>query len=852
MRYLKPLCSLLLTAVVFYGLHYPHGKLPALGPLFDPFTGFWQNNARCDRIPSRQILDGLHQPVVVLFDQRLVPHIFAQNDRDLYFAQGYITAQHRLWQMEMQTHAAAGRLAEILGRDYVDADRLMRRIGLTYATEQSLQEAAKLPVLQQIVDAYTAGVNAYIRSLEPKDYPLEYKLLQYAPEPWTPLKCMLLLKYMAWDLSGNNADKVMTQAAQCLDAATFNAFYPLHPPLTKPIIPADTPWPFAPPKAGAKTSRCDLSLITRLGFHNGDVPAMPIQMANDCSLPVDGGTDTNIYPKAQEQRARFGILEEATQSKGSNNWAVAGSKPRDGHAILCNDPHLTLQLPSVWYEVQLCSPQQNVYGVSLPGAPFVIIGFNDSLAWGVTNAYSDVLDWYAIHFQDDRYRHYLFEGSWRETQQRLEVMKVRGGNALTDTVIFTHHGPVVCLPHEKPLQGGVPVGAAMRWAGHDPSLEPYTFYLLNRAKNYIEFTEALSYYSCPAQNFVYADVAGNIAIWHNGRFPLRKQGQGRFIMDGSAAAEDWSAWVPREHLPHVLNPKQGFVASANQKPTDASYPYYLGWDYASFERGARIHELLQQAREVTLEDMAAMQLDDVSLFAAKLLPVALAPLPSADLSAQEKAALAELEKWDYRYRRDGLAPTIFTHWRETLIKAAFDDELTTAAGRLKSLRSEVALHLLLQQPQHPAIDNIRTPERETLADILRVSLQTALRQLEDKHGEMGESWQWGLSRGIDIQHLSRISALGRLGVITDGNSDCINAVGKRHGPSWRMTVALRRPIRALGIYPGGQSGHPGSRYYDTMVDDWAAGKAYPLLFLQSAEEGEGQLLGRTVLQSQRR
>ncbi|MBN2356541.1 penicillin acylase family protein [candidate division KSB1 bacterium] len=804
MKYLKALLAILLTAAIFYGLNFPHKKIPPIGKLLNPFAGFWRNNIATDQLPGDLRLDGLKGPVTTLFDDRLVPHIFARNDHDLYFAQGYITAKYRLWQMEIQTHSAAGRLSEILGRETVEYDRFMRRIGLTYAAEKSLRAVEQVPELHQAVDAYCDGVNAYIQSLKPGDYPVEYKLLDYAPEPYTPLKGMLLLKYMAWDLTGYNSDKVMTQAAQTLDPATMKLLYPMHAPLTEPVIPAGTRWPFEP-----------------------NIPIVPRQPA---SVPF---SHTQNMPKKH--------------SRGSNNWAVSGSKTKNGHAILCNDPHLGLHLPAIWYEIQLSSPTHTVYGVSLPGAPFIIIGFNNHLAWGLTNAYSDVIDWYTIRFKDEGCREYEYNKGWQQASQRIEKIKVRNSSALLDTVMYTHHGPVVYRSHEKPYYASIPAGAALRWKGHDPSNEAYAIYLLNRAADYAAFVRALSFYECPAQNFAYADTAGNIAIWHNGRFPLRWPEQGRYIMDGSMAENGWQGWVPHAHNPHSLNPDRGFVSSANQKPVDNSYPYYLGWDYGSFERGARINQLLRQMHQISPQDMANMQLDDLSIFARELMPALLAEISRENLIDTEKAALAVLEKWDCRFRRDAIAPTIFTRWREELAKVIFEDDLSTATRRLKYPDSEVMLQLIALEADNPLIDDKNTAVHDTLAGLSASSLRAAIEKLTQQWGDMGESWQWRHTRGTDIHHLAQIPGFGRTALPTDGNHDTINAIGKRHGPSWRMVVELNRPVTAYGIYPGGQSGNPGSEYYDSMVDDWLAGKIYRLLFLQTPDKDHDQIISKTEL-----
>ena len=290
---------------------------------------------------------------------------------------------------------------------------------------------------------------------------------------------------------------------------------------------------------------------------------------------------------------------------GSNNWAVSGKKTKSGFPILCDDPHLQLTLPSIWYEVQLSAPGLNVRGVSLPGAPGVVIGFNEKIAWGVTNAGSDVLDFYQLRFRDQQRREYAWGETWRPLTWRREEVRVRGGKTVVENVPYTHLGPVPFATSRPGMPDWIPDGAAMRWTGHDASTILDALYRLNRARGYEDFKAAIAGFDCPAQNFAYAGSDGRIAIWHNGKFPLRARGQGRYLLDGSDPQSEWAGWVPMDRVPAMEDPERGFVSSANQSPTDDAYPYYLGWDYGTFERGRRINELLEAATAISGADMVA-------------------------------------------------------------------------------------------------------------------------------------------------------------------------------------------------------------------------------------------------------
>jgi len=805
MRWLKPIFGILLMLAVFLLLNSRQQQIPPLGKFLNPFAGFWQNNTALDELPTHLFLPGLQDTVHVLWDDRRVPHLFASNDDDLYFAQGYLTARDRLWQMEFQTHAAAGRLAEIVGRRALEHDRFRRRVGMVYAAENALAAMRADSTCWRAAQAYARGVNAWISNLPQRHLPLEYKILDYRPEAWTPLKSALLLKFMAWRLTSRNEELLMSRTVAALGDSLTARLHPDQPPFLEPVIPAEKRWEFTPQPV--------------------QKPARPY----------------HFLPPNRSATATIG------SAQGSNNWAVAGSHSASGFPILCNDPHLTLNLPSIWYEVQLVSPSVNVYGVSLPGAPAVIIGFNQHVAWGVTNAESDVMDWYRIIFRDSTRQAYLHDGGWRPTKWRLEQIKIRGGESVRDTIPFTHHGPVAYRDGETLFADDIPTGAALRWTAHDSSNELATFLQFNRSRNYADFLAALRHYACPAQNFAFADSSGTIALWHYGRFPRRWPQQGKTVSDGSDRAYDWQGWIAPEQLPHVVNPGRGFISSANQQPTDESYPYYLGSDYAPSERGARINQQLAALTNITPADMQRLQNDVFDRHAATVLPTLLAQLPADGLTLEEAQARTELQNWNYENQADMLAPTIFSHWWQALMKTIWEDEWSAQEIAPKRPRRDVMASLILQSQTAPFLDRRDSVPVETLREVTRLAFQTAVRQLVEKLGSPGPAWQWGKARGTDIRHLADIPGLGRLALPTSGNYTCVNAITHTSGPSWRMIVALGPQPQAWVIYPGGQSGNPGSPFYDNFVDDWLAGKSYAALYLKSHLQRDDRLIGRTIL-----
>jgi len=659
------------TAALVWALNTKMGDLPPIGKLLNPGTGFWQNaeSQNNDAADDLQI-SGLQAKVVVRFDEHRIPHIFARNDHDLYLAQGFITARDRLWEMDIQTRSAAGRLAEIVGPKALDIDRYHRRMGMVYGAENSLRGLMKNPVSALMVNAYTEGVNAYLHTLNPKNYPVEFKLLDYAPEEWKPINCVFLLKLMSETLAGGSDQFGMTNDLRRFGAKDVNDLFPDYPFKEDPIIPAGTKWNFTPQPI-PKPSK---------GFE--------AQMN-------EGIHDKEIMP---------GI--------GSNNWAISGSKSATGYPILANDPHLNLTFPSIWYQAQLSSPTVNVYGVTLPGAPGVVIGFNQKISWGVTNVDADVLDWYQIKFKDARRNEYWYDNRWNPVQLRVEVIKIRGQADMIDTVRYTHHGPVV-YDNEKQKKTGshdnIPVGNALRWIAHDESDEFMCFYLLNRGKSYDDYRKALTYYTAPAQNFIFASADKDIAITPNGKFPLKYRDQGKFIMDGSDPADDWHGWIPYDQNPTVKNPAQGFVRSANQSPTDPSYPYYINWRYEQYYRGKRIADKLTAMSKATVDSMRIMQMDNYSILGQDVLAAMVRYVDTSKLHADQLKVFDIAKGWDKHYAANSIGASIFDNWWHHFYDTVWNTKFSSKEIYLKVPSYDKTEQLLLTDPNSKWFDDPRTP-----------------------------------------------------------------------------------------------------------------------------------------------
>jgi len=801
MKYVKLLIALVLTLAIFYALNTKMGSIPPLGKFLNPSSGIWQNETD-ESITGEVRIPGLREKVTVHYDEQMIPHVFAQNEHDLYKAQGYLTAKHRLWQLEFQTYAAAGRLSEIFGEAALNYDRSERRRGMGYGAEQAVAYMEKNDtVTLHFIRDYADGVNAYIDQLEPEDYPVEYKLLDYAPEAWSAKKTALLLMRMTKMLAGSDDDLELTNILRLVGKENFDLLFPDFFDVTDPVIPKETDWSFI------------------------DVPQ----------------TDLPQHQAVLDTIAE--TLEKPHPDNGSNNWAVSAAKSASGNPILANDPHLGLNLPSIWFVMQLSTPEHNAFGATIPGALAVISGFNQHIAWGETNATRDVIDWYKIEFNEDRSQ-YKYDGGWRDVTVRVEEIKIKGRESYKDSVIYTHHGPVVYDKNFK--SDNERSGYAMRWIGHDGGNNQRTFIELNRAKNYDEYVSALQYWNAPAQNFVFASTEGDIALWIQGNFANKWEGQGKFLMDGSKPENDWQSFIPQKFNAHTKNPERGFVSSANQHPVDENYPYYVFNDGYETYRNRVINDFFNSKEKFSVEDFKALHNNNYNLKAAELIPYMLEHMDASGLTEQEQFVYEEIKAWKFNNDIDEVGPSIWRQWYDNLNDLLWD-EFDDDDLALISPYTYQTIYLLKNHGDLEFMDIVETEDKtETANDLFLLSFKEAVKQLSKIKQEKGD-YKWANYKGTYVGHLLQaLPAFSRFDIPIGGDRNIVNATSENHGPSWRMIVEMTSPPEALGIYPGGQSGNPGSKYYDNFIDDWAAGKYHSLHFLQS-DEITGDVIGTQTL-----
>ncbi len=761
-------------------------QLPPLGRFLNPFSGFWQNAESIKQKDQQLDLEGLSAPVRVVYDERHVPHIFAESNADLFRVQGYVTAQHRLWQMDVTTRMVSGRLSEVMGERLLKRDQLQRRRGLPYAAENTLASWKNHPEEMQLLEAFTDGVNQYINSLSPGESPLEFKLLNYEPEPWSVYKSALLIKSMALTLCSRENDIESTNTRQLLGPEVFDALYPEYNPKQTPIVPSGTAWEFDT----LSTEKADPILI-------GAIPHQP--------------------------------YEKVPAHVGSNNWAVAGSKTKSGNPILCNDPHLKLSLPSIWFEVQLHTPEMNIYGVSLPGFPGIVIGFNGHISWGMTNVGHDVLDWYQIKWADQSRIQYYLDGEAIPVSTRIETYKLADGQTVIDTVRYTKWGPIVYEDENHPQRD-----MAMRWLAHQGGSNELRMALdLAQARDFNAFEAAISQFHTPAQNMIFASQNGEIGIKVQGTLPLRAPQEGRFILDGSNSTAGWSGTIPLDQNPKIYNPERGYVGSANQHSTAPDYPYYYLGNFEDY-RGRTLDMMLDSLTDIGVEEMMQLQANNFSMKAHDALPAMLQYMDNGSSDANAQPYLDSLRSWDFNYHGHLISPVWFETWFDhfyTLVWDEIESAETKSGVTLLYPESWRTIELLETEPDHPFFDRKGTPETETAGDLVRLAFTRTFEELQENPNA-----KWQDHKGTHIPHLSRLPALGRGKLPVGGHGSALNAIKRDFGPSWRMVVEMGQPLRAYGVYPGGQSGNPGSPHYDDMIDKWVKGEYFSLHYMQNADE----------------
>ena len=766
--------------------------------------GWWTIRRSYPQAEGTVAVAGLSGPVEVVRDKWGVPHIFAGDERDLFFAQGYIHAQDRLWQMHFSRIVGSGRLSSLFGAGPLPADRYLRTIGLRRAAERDL--AILSPQTRAALQAYSDGVNAFLRANAGR-LPIEFTALG-KPEPWTPLDSLTWSRTMSLNLSLNSPlELTRLQLGGKLGQEAVDHLVPPYPKEGPFIVPGPgVPGPPAMPP-----------MVGRAAFRSG----FAARLAE--FVPALGRPD-RIW--------------------GSNSWVVHGSRTATGKPLLANDTHLGLAMPSVWYENGLHGGRYDTVGYSLAGLPFVVIGQNRRIAWGVTNLNADVQDVYLERLDDPKNpTKALFQGRWEPLRVEREEIPVRGGEPVALEVRSTRHGPLMhgALPQ---WQGAPPLSLA--WASREGSRLLDAMAALSLARDWPEFHRALSMWDTPSLNFVYADVDGNIAYQSTARVPLRAPGHdGRTPVPGWTGRFEWRGIIPYEEMPNALNPAAGYIVTANHKVVPDDYRHVLTNDWPPPDRARRIHELLAADDRVTMDDMRRFQADTLVRWAGRMRPALLAAKPATDA---EREAVALVRSWDLRYEADAAGPTIFQAWLRFALPNTFKDEMgeetMNAAAPLVFGQTDM-LADLMSRPRDPWFDDRGTKDRvETRDDISTRSLGEAVKWLSETLGDDPAEWRWGRMHTISFAHqplgmggappLSWIFNSDSYPVGGDGSA--VNAIGGNpddfragFGPSQRYIADLSDLGRSIAVNSTGQVALPFHPHRDDQVRLWVAGEYHPVL-----------------------
>ena len=800
---------------------------------------------------------GISAPVEIIRDADGIPHIFGASPLDALYGLGYAHAQDRLWQMEFQRRIGHGRLSEIFGAATIPQDRFLRTVGFGRVAASAWNTLAD--DARQKIDAYVAGVNAFLDAHHGSALPPEFTLLGFEPEPWTGADVIVWSKMMAWDLSANYAFELLRRdlSARVGDARGAELL---------PPYPADGLTILAGAAPVDETGNGSESAAIVPGRTSEPVGTRQIASADQ---PDSGWAAAFVAGISEGHPAVRDLLVSGarTEGLGSNNWVVDGTMTASGRPLLANDPHLGTNIPSLWYLAHMSAGDFDVIGGTLPGTPAVAIGRNRHIAWGETNMFADVQDLFRERL-DAAGTRAEFRGVFEPLQIIKETIHVSGGLPIELTVRISRHGPLVSdainannaaslqEPKPDPIEP-----LAFRWTALDEQDATVTAFLrVNEARNWTEFTNALREFVVPSQNFVYADVEGHIGYYAPGRVPIRGGGDGAAPVDGWTGENEWTGYIPFEQLPHVYDPPTHFIVTANHRPVPPEYPHFLGAEYHHPFRAQRITEMLHQRTGLTPADFRAMQADTVSLHARSLVPLLLRR--ARPQGTVERTALELLQKWNFDARGDRAEPAILQAWFSMLATWLVTDELGPALSENYERRFSFVHRFLvntLTKGDSAWCDNVASAERETCDDAVTAALHDAVQVLRQKMGDDPRQWRWETihravfpHQGLDAVALLRPLLSRSLPNGGDWSTVNVGAVAvdkpfeQHEVPGYRQIVDLSPANDSRFLESVGMSGHFLSDHYDDFLSDWRAVRHRPMrtdrAFIENGSTGRLKLL----------
>jgi penicillin amidase len=721
-------------------------------------------------------LTGLRESVTVTRDTHGVAHIQASNEHDLFMAQGFIHAQDRLFQMDSGRRQASGRLSEVFGEIAVNQDKYFRTLLLRYYAEASLAVQSEETI--QILEWYAAGVNAYIeQAIANKRLPVEFYLVGYQPEPWTVYDSLTFAKLKAYDLSGHwEGQAFRAYLLQNFDEAQAFELFPSYPENAPYVI-------------------------------------------DSADLDLSGLFETVVLPE---------------EHNGSNNWVLSGSRTASGMPMLADDPHLALNTPGIWYHNHLQGGDFHVNGVSIAGVPGIVLGYNPYIAWGVTNTGPDVQDLFIEQRNPDNPYQFLYNDEWVDAIVLHERLYVDGADPVDFEIVITRNGPVIS---ELAGYDEADKALTLRWTAHAATAELDGILGFNRAKNWDEFDAAGEKLTAPAQNFVFAAMDGTIAFKVIGQIPIRADGRIPYTpVPGWTDDYGWIGFVPYAQMPTVINPKEGFIASANNKVVSDDYPFFLTNQWAQPYRQMRIHDVLREKEIFTVEDMIRLQADNKNLEAVEFLQSFLAVLDGRELSARAEEAIRHLRQWDYFDEVDSIGSTIYNVWMREVQSFLFQDAISDKMWHLFRRRASFVNDLFRR-----SLDGEQAIWIETnggLGHVLETTLENTIKELESALGRSMTRWAWGNYHQVMFRHpLSSITPLNLLfnprgRIAAPGSSLTVNQAAfnrdglTTNGAGWRFVIDLADSGNSHMVVVPGNSGHPRSRFYHNNIDLWIKGGLY--------------------------
>lgn len=749
------------------------------------FFGYRWMRGALPKTKGEIVLPGLRADVRVYRDTYGVPHIYAEGEHDLFYAAGFVIAQDRLWQLDMIRRAGAGRLSEIFGEPAVESDRFLRTIGFRRIARRMV--GAMHADARDAAEAYVSGINAFIEEFGRKP-PIEFKLLRYTPEPWSVEDVIACGRMMAWQLNVSwRTDLVFARIADRLGEEKARELRSGYPPDAPSIMPGE--------------------------FE---------------------GASARIERFLRSGEAALAFLGAGHPGSGSNSWVVSGERSVTGRPILANDPHLELSSPSRWYEMHLVGGRYDVAGATLPGVPGVLLGGNKQIVWGATNAMIDDTDYYIENLDIDRY---LRDGVWKTVEVVQETIRVKEKEPVPLEIRLTDYGPMVSgLPGFEAGDRAL----SMRWTGYGESDELHALLAMNRAGSWEDFSDALREFKVPGQNFVYADVEGNIGYRCAAAVPIRDREDAILPGPGSDGARAWRGTIPFDELPYRYNPPEGFLATANNRIAGDAYPYYLSDLWEPPSRIERIRELLEEKRPLSVQDFKRIQNDVLSPHARTTVPHLLRAWGEEDTLGAVSRARTYLKEWNFEEDAESVGPSIFHAFYLALVRNIYEDELAEKLYADFIGTPNVAIWAtmrLLEDGTSEWFDDVGTEKRESAGDLLRKSLRDALADLTERLGEDMETWTWGRLHSVAFVHflgaqgpLSKVLTVGPFPV--GGSGATVNAATYSFlapyqvvtGPSRRFIANLSDIENVLTVIPTGQSGHPSGPHYKDQTDMWLKGE----------------------------